>query len=381
MPIVAAMPTDVAINHDWGWVLLVALSALAGIALLLVYPAMVLRKYIRIMVNILDDHAPNLENGNGHADSDRNGEEVSFAAADGHPLRGIVLPGRGERKPGLVVFAHEFGRDRMSCMRYCGPLLDAGYDVFTFDFRGHGRSAPEANYTPRQWPSDREGDDMRGAIRFIGDWLERHGRSRAVGLFGISRGGAAAMLASVGMDDVKAIVTDGAFSSDSFIEHLMRRFATIFAKIRIVAENHPPTFWRFLRWLLFRECRRKYGCVFPSARKAMIKLGRRPVLLIHGEKDAYIPIAQPQALYDVADGPKKLWIVPGAKHNQSVAVQPEEYARQICEFFDDHLAPFTSPAPSTEVAFPRNGRPVTMPRPALATLTAREPIPQPQRTS
>jgi fermentation-respiration switch protein FrsA (DUF1100 family) len=179
---------------------------------------------------------------------------------------------------------------------------------------------------------------MLGAIAFIGSWLEQHGRPRDVGLFGISRGGGAAILASLGIDDVRAIVTDGAFSTDTEIEYLMRRFATIFAKIRIVAENHPPTFWRFLRWLLFREYRRKFRCQFPSVRKACVRLGRKPILLIHGEKDSYIPIAQSQALYDLTEGPKYLWIVPGAKHNQSIVVRPKEYARRVLAFFGEHLA-------------------------------------------
>ena len=251
----------------------------------------------------------------------------------------------------MVVFGHEFGSDRTSCLRYCRPLLDAGYDVFAFDFRGHGLSAPEEGYRPRQWPSDRERADMLGAIVFVSEYLEQHDRPRGIGLFGISRGGGAAILAAAEVDNVRAIVTDGAFSSDTTLEYLMRRFATIFARIRVVAKNHPPVFWRFLRWLLFRECHRKFGCRFPSVRKAVVRMGAKPILLIHGEKDSYIPIAQSQMLYDLAPGPKALWIVPGAKHNQSVIVRPEEYARRLTSFFDEHLtgsmgAPWSQPLSS-----------------------------------
>ncbi len=329
---------------DWTWIATIALGSAAAVALLLVYPAMVLRKYVRIMIHIMDDKAPLVENGNSDG-PELEGEKVSFRATDGHGLEGVILSGRGSgRKAGMVVFAHEFGSDRSSCQRYCRPLLEAGYDVFGFDFRGHGASASEPGYRPRQWPSDREQADMLGAIAFIGSWLEQRGRPRDVGLFGISRGGGAAILASQGIPSIKAIVTDGAFSSDATIEYLMRRFATIFAKIRVVAENHPPTFWRFLRWLLFRECRRKFHCTFPSVRKAVVKLRRKPMLLIHGEKDSYIPIAQSQALYEVAHGPKYLWIVPSASHNQGIMVQPDEYARKVLRFFGEHLATATETA-------------------------------------
>lgn len=329
--------------------------------LLLVYPLMILRRYVRIVLNILDDYSPLPENG--HELHPRFGEaEVSFHAADGHRLRGIIIPHRlsGPAR-GMVLFAHEFGSVRASCMRYCHSLLDAGYDLFSFDFRGHGLSAPEQGYHPRHWPSDREEADMLGAIAFITYWLERQGRPRAVGLFGISRGAGAAILAAVNADDVRAVAVDGAFSSDTLIEYHMKRLATTFARIHVVARNHPPAVWRILRWMLFRDCARRFNCRFPSVRKVVARLKDTPILFIHGEKDSYIPVAQSEALYKLAPEPKDLWVVPGAKHNQSVLTAPEEYARRLVQFYDRHLTrveamrpgivrfPFESPAATAEV--------------------------------
>ena len=95
--------------------------------------------------------------------------------------------------------------------------------------------------------------------------------------------------------------------------------------------------WRFIRWLAFRECERIYDCRLPCVRKALLRLGQKPSLFIHGEKDSYIPIAQSQALYNLAAGPKYLWVVPRAKHNQSVLVAPNEYAARVVRFFREHL--------------------------------------------
>lgn len=346
---------------------LIAALILCG---LLIYPAFILRRYVRIMINILDDVAPTPENGH---DSQRwNGEEVSFRAVDGHRLEGIILSHRDDDDPplGMVVFAHEFGTDRSCCLRYCRPLLDAGYDVFSFDFRGHGSSACQEGYRPRQWPSDRERDDMLGAIAFISSWLEQQDRPSDIGLFGLSRGGGAAILASAAVENVRAVVTDGAFSSDTTLEYLMRRFATIFARIRVVAENHPPVFWRFLRWLLFRECARRFNCRFPSVRKAVVRMGPKPILLIHGEKDSYIPIAQSQDLYDLAVGPKSLWIVPGAGHNKSVLVAPKIYAERVLCFFDEHLA---VRRPATRTISQRTVRREELPPAKTSTSPAFEP--------
>lgn len=336
MDSVAVVATAHLVTSVWPWVGLVC-----AVGLVLVYPTLVFRKYVRIIVNVIDDHAPVPENGEADrpGPQDVPGERVRFSAADGHELAGVIFSNAGAHPPrGMVVFAHAFGGDSRSCLRYCRSLLDAGYEVFAFDFRGHGASPPEDGYRPRQWPSDRERADTLGAITFVGSYLQRQGRCDHVGLVGVSRGGGAALLASVGVDQVRAIVTDGLFSSDTIIEYFMRRFATIFAKIRVVAENNPPVVWRILRWLLFREYRRRFRCRFPSVRKAIGCMGRKPILFIHGGKDSYIPLVHSQSLYALARGPKEFWAVPGARHNQSVLARPQEYGWRLVRFFDEHLA-------------------------------------------
>jgi uncharacterized protein len=72
--------------------------------------------------------------------------------------------------------------------------------------------------------------------------------------------------------------------------------------------------------------------------KAAAKLNR-PLLMIHGEGDTYIKPDMARTLFERATGaPKKLWIVPKAKHNQALHVAGDEYARTVVQFFDAHLA-------------------------------------------
>lgn len=313
------------------------ISIAATVVLLLVVPWLVLRKYVKIALHIVKDTIPALSMV--PRDFVRlEGEVVEFRAFDGLRLQGMFLYGSGGRSRGMIVFAHEFMSDMYSAARYCRGLLDAGYDVFSFDFRNHGGSTREEDYRPLQWCTDRELHDILGAIAYVEDWLERQSRPPEIGLFGISRGGAACLLAASRNPAIKAIVTDGAFSTDKVIEHFMKRWAGIFAKVRLVYENHPPMFWRFLRWLLFRECKRKLGIRLPSVRKAILNMEPRPIFLIHGEKDGYIPVDQSRILYAAAKDPKSMWIVPGAKHNQGAMVAPQEYALRTASFFDRYIA-------------------------------------------
>ncbi|HOB74944.1 MAG TPA: alpha/beta fold hydrolase [Phycisphaerae bacterium] len=337
---------------------------------------LILRKYVKIMFNIIRDTPPPL--AMGPRDFERiEGERVMFRAFDNLNLCGMFLSGAHGGKPkGMVVFSHEFSSDMYSCARYCRPLLEAGYDVFSFDYRGHGESSCEPGYQPRQWPTEREVNDILGAIAYVEDWLERHGRPVEIGIFGISRGAGAAILAAQNNPAVKALIVDGAFSSDTTLEYLMKRWAYIFAKVRFVYENHPPQFWRFLRWLLFCECRKKLNCTFPSVWKALRRMDKsKAILFIHGARDSYIPVEQSQMLYDLAPVKhKSLWIVPGAKHNQSVVTRPEYYASRTVAFFDEYLArpAAVEPPVATKPAAPAR-RPARAPALSAHSVTPADP--------
>lgn len=320
------------IVHNWA-----LLSTVTVIAALILLPIAILRKYVLLTFNIIRDTPPPLSMGPRDFEPIQ-GEIVHFRAMDGLSLRGMFLFGQGLKRKGTIIFAHEFASDMYSCARYCRPLMAAGYDVFSFDFRDHGGSSRLDNYTPRQWATQHEMADIFGAIAYVEDWLEERGLPTEIGLFGISRGACCAVLAAQHYPRIACIVADGLFSTDRILEHLMKRWAYIFAKVRFVYENHPPAFWRLLRYLLLRYSSRKLNCQFPSVHKALMRMSARPMLFIHGQRDSYIPVEQAKLLFDSAKEPKELWIVAGAKHNQGATVQPEEYARRTVGFFDRYLA-------------------------------------------
>lgn len=338
--------------RNWAF-LAIALTCLS----LLVFLVLWLGKYVRIILNIFVDTPPPL--GMGPVDFQRlEGEMVRFRSFDGTSLRGMMLrtPNRSAYR-GSCVFCHEYGSDMYSCARYARPLIDAGFDVFTFDFRAHGDSSSGGRYKPLQWPSDKELDDVLGACAYVEAVLSAEGKSPRIGLFGISRGAGAGLLAASSDSNIRAIVCDGAFSTDATLIALMKRWASIFARVKLVYENHPDLFWRLLYWLMMRFAQPKLGCKFPSVAKALREMEPRPILFIHGQRDSYIREDQTRLLYNLAPAESKyLWIVPKAKHNQSVIIEPRQYAARTIAFFRRHLAgeavdeaEISSPA-ETEVA-------------------------------
>ena len=314
------------------------ISIAATMVVLIALPTFILRKYVKIIVNIFRD-APVPLSMDTRDYGQGEGEPFDFCAFDGHLLKGIHFSSNPDRPlRGTLIFAHELNSDKTSALRYCSSLIDAGYEVFAFDFRGQGDSEVEDGYKSRLWPSDRDQSDMLGAIAYVEDYLEGQNREKEIGLIGVSRGAGAAILGAVGVASVKAIMIDGGFSTDAYLEYLMQRWVSIFAKVRLVYENHHPEFWRFLRWLSIREASKQLNCRFPSVRKAVPRLGEMPMLIVHGEKDGHIPVSQARLLHDLAMGPKYLWICPGAKHNQAAVVQSRLYSQYSVRFFNQFLS-------------------------------------------
>jgi len=315
------------------WLLILVLTV-AGVGLAFVLGLLI--KYLRLAVNIfLDTPLPIAVKLQDYEPPD--GEVVSFPSREGRSLRGMFIDRpRGLPDRGTIVFCHEFGSDMFSAGRYAWPLVKAGYTVFTFDFRGHGRSFVPSHYEPRHWPSHLEANDILAALAYVRG--RRDTNERGVGILGVSRGASAAVCAAAVNADIRCLVLDGAFSTDYSIEQLIKRWAEIFARVNLAKAHHPDYGCRLIRALTLFYVGLKSRCRFPSTLKALAKLETVPALFISGGRDTYVRPEQTRALHKVKPGTKELWICPDAKHNQAVAIDPKTYARRVVAFFDHHLA-------------------------------------------
>jgi hypothetical protein len=61
------------------------------------------------------------------------------------------------------------------------------------------------------------------------------------------------------------------------------------------------------------------------------------VLIIHGGKDSIVDPRDASLLYAAANGPKELWVEPGADHCGVYFQDRIAYVRKVTEFFDLHL--------------------------------------------
>jgi uncharacterized protein len=267
-------------------------------------------------------------------------EDVMLTTPDGLQLQACYLKTEQPRK-GVILFGLEFGSNRWACVPYCEFLREQGYDIFTFEMRGQGKSPAQPGYEPLQWVTDYEVTDFLAALAHLKGRPDRD--PRGVGFFGLSKGGSAGLLVSAGDPFVRCCVTDGAFGTLPTMVPYMRQWIYIYINRRLLAENLPHWYYGYLARVSLRRVEVERGCHYPSIEKRLHLLAPRPLLMIHGGADTYIKPEMARALFDRAREPKEFWLVEGAKHNQAMQTAGAEYQGRVLAFFDKHLAELPPP--------------------------------------
>jgi pimeloyl-ACP methyl ester carboxylesterase len=324
------------VNLAWPWPVIYGLGSLlllTGLFLLYVY-----FRYSHIVARILEQ-APPLHPL--RVDPEPGAEEVIFRTSDGIALTGSYLPRRTKYRRGVLIFCHEFLSDRWSARSYVDDQRDYGYDLFTFDFRNHGDSESEPGHEPLQWVSDRDLLDLEAACRYLERRPDRDAKGWAI--FGVSRGGGAALCLAAREPRIWAIATDGAFGTRSTMLAYILRWAEIYVGFKWLYRKLPRCFFDYAGWVGRVRSQAKLDRRYLDVETAVSRLAPRPWLAIHGEKDVYIGVEIAEDLFRRAREPKELWIVPDAKHNQCLDADPAEYHARV----RNYLARFAPPGPQS----------------------------------
>lgn len=261
------------------------------------------------------------------------GEECEFVNSDGLTLRGTYVPADSSARRGVVLFAHEAGGDRWSVSLYLDAVRQAGFDIFTFDFRCHGTSDSPPRHELRPWVTPAEVQDVRAAVDYVCSRPDAD--PRGVAILGRSRGGVAALCAAAPDPRIICVVADSCFSHETLLPHFIRRYAHKYIPCARLLDAVPDTvLWWYARLALVRVVGRTHA-KYLSLRRCFQQL-RQPVLLIHGEHDTWVPTHVAQSIADKVRW-CTLWLVRGARHNNSVQVAPGEYALRVTQFMVTHL--------------------------------------------
>lgn len=222
--------------------------------------------------------------------------EVRFATRRKRQLYGWWIPARVPDPPATLILVHGWGRNIERTMPYVRHLHSLGYELLAIDLRGHGSS--DLDRYPNLLMFS---EDIRAAVDFVAqrDSAER----RSIGVIGLSVGGGAAIHAAAHDDRINSVVTVGAMA------HPVDVMRPEFEK------RHVPYFP--VVWLTFAYLQLRIGARFDRfAPVNVIEKARARMLLVHGEDDAVVSIAQGCALVQ-AGNPEtvSLWAIPGRGHS------------------------------------------------------------------
>jgi uncharacterized protein len=233
-------------------------------------------------------------------------ETPHFPSTDGTPLTGLFLFARKQPVLGTVVHFHGNGGNFTAHFRYTDWLVDEGFHVFVFDYRGYGNSGGH--------PSP-EGvvQDGIAALRYV------RGRPDVdpsrVFVLGQSLGGAVAVVSTVRSGErVAALALDSPMSSYRSV-----------AREKLKANLFTRLVLRPLTFVLVSDA--------ASARKEIAKLAPTPLLILHGDADPIVPYREGVALFDSAREPKAMETIEGARHTEAFVRFGSTYRPKLVDFF------------------------------------------------
>ncbi|MDA0567889.1 alpha/beta fold hydrolase [Streptomonospora sp. S1-112] len=251
-------------------------------------------------------------------------ERRRLTTSDGVDLDTALLRGDSSGTAAVVLANGFTGTWRNPGTKRVARHLLGIADVMTFDFRGHRES---------------------GGLCTVGN-LEVHDVEAVVAHLrerGYTR------IATVGFSMGAAVVV---------------RHAAMFGGVRAVVAVSGPSMWYYRgsrrmrllhfgverpvgRWFLrvarkVRVIDTDWDPVPPDPTELAPRVSPAPLLVVHGDADAYFPVEHAHRLHDAAREPKELWIEPGMGHAER-AVTPECAAR-VAQWLQPSLAP-AEPAP------------------------------------
>jgi pimeloyl-ACP methyl ester carboxylesterase len=214
-------------------------------------------------------------------------------------IRGIIilLHGRNSRKEDLLPVAERF--------------VAAGFRCLIPDLPAHGDSTISAMAFGS--------DNLEASLpRLILNNTRQHFNlpKEPAALWGISMGGAFALrAASESPKSWDALLVVSSFSSLNKV--LGRQLSNKWKRVE-------PAIYFYLDLAQWLQGRSRLSTINPQE---WAKQVRTPTLIVHGEKDHFIPPAQGKALFNAINTKKKRWItVPNARHSNVLSTAMPLYA-------------------------------------------------------
>lgn len=252
-----------------------------------------------------------------------NKQDVTWSLKGGGQGSGWLL--LGPKGAPLIIVSHGYGQNMVDQISLAVQLYDSGYHVLIYDLRGHGESKVEKSSL-----GDDEADDLLAAIEHAKTLKDPTGEplidKDRIGLFGVSIGGYASLIAASKDPSVKAVAVDAVYPD-------VKRYTEIKVKELSSLSNSLLLYFTDLG---MKANFSKYNTT--SAVKAIRSFSQVKQLYIVG-KDTKELQTTTKELFNQALDPKATEEVPKSRINILYKLDQDVYDPVVLAFFLNSLSP------------------------------------------
>lgn len=267
----------------------------------------------RMKVLLTGVNLPRPVNDKDPGDLDLPFETHHVQVPDGFNLETWFVPRPQPRA--IVLMFHGYGASKAKLLDEARALHGMGCSALLVDFRGSGGSTGNATTLGMF-----ESADVKAACELA----QKLAPGRPVVLFGRSMG-SVAILRAIAHDKVKsaAIIIECPF--DRLLGTVEHRFTAMGLPSFPCAEL--LVFWGGVQHGMNGFAHN------PVEYAARVDC---PTLVMHGDLDKRVSLAEVQAVYDALSGEKRLEIFPGVGHEACFRTRPDLWEREVTEILDRH---------------------------------------------
>lgn len=226
---------------------------------------------------------------------------IPLSTEGGGTLHGWWLPADSDNDL-TILYLHGNAGNISSNLAKAVQLRSLGASVLALDYRGYGLSSGPFPTEQRLY------DDALAAWQYL--QTEKQVPPHHLVIYGHSLGGAIGIELARRIPNLAGLVVEASFTS--------------MVDMAVLSQYN--------RWFPVSQ-------LLNQRFDSLAKVGRLkvPTFYLHGLADDSVPATMGETLYHASSGPKALWLVPNADHNDLPNWAGEEFSQRLRQFLQDHV--------------------------------------------
>ena len=241
-------------------------------------------------------------------------EEINVMGIDNIKLNSWLIKSAKPAR-GTVIYLHGVADCKMDGIRFAKFLHDNHYNVFLIDSRRHGES--EGEFCTFGYY---EKFDLENAINYLQTRTDIS--PGKIALFGTSMGAAIALQTAAIDTRISGVIAENSFLTlrSIFDDYQKRMIKLPFHYLRNLVIKRSELLAHF-----------KANDVSPMESLKKIQI---PIMIIYGTEDHLINHQYSVRLFSLANEPKEVFPIEGAKHNDTWQIAGKTYEQKILSFLE-----------------------------------------------